>query len=78
MTHTSDHAIPLALAIEGTKYHKLTHGQSGHSHGPPGPWRITRSAIVAFEAAASEHVTANIRLFVGQFCTPPTPSETVV
>ena len=39
---------------------------------------ITRCAIVAFEAAATEHDKNNIRQFVEEFCTPPTPSEAVV
>ena len=78
MTHTSDHAIPLAVQAEGTSYHKLTHGQSGHKHGPPGPWLITRCAIVALEAAATETDKANIRAFVEQFCPPPAPIEAVI
>ena len=78
MTHTSDHAIPLAVQTEGTSYHKLTHGQSGHKHGPPGPWLIPRCAIAAHEAAATKIDNAKIRAFVEQFCTPPSPSEAVI
>ena len=70
MTHPPDHAIPLALVIDGTKYHKLAFGQSGHPHGPPDPWLTTRCAIVALEAAATEHDKANVGTFVEQFCTP--------
>ena len=71
MAHTSGRQIPLALAIEGTQYHKLTFDQSGHTNGPPGPWSITRCAIVAHSVAATEQGKVNIQNFVEQFCTPP-------
>ena len=54
MTHTSEHSIALAVQAEGTNYHKFTFGQSGHKHGAPGPWLITRCAITAYEAASTE------------------------
>ena len=71
MTHISEHPIVLAVQAEGANYHKLTFGQSGHKHGGPGPWLITRCAITAYEAAATEADKLNIKNFVEQFCTPP-------
>ena len=78
MTHTSDHPIPLAVHAEGTKYHKLTHGHSGHKQGPPGPWLITRCAIAAYEAASTETDKTNIKAFVEQFCTPPPIPQNII
>ena len=55
MTHTSDHATTMTLAIECTKYHKLTFGRSGHTSDLPGPLLITRYAIFAHSVAAAEY-----------------------
>ena len=64
MTHTTEHPIALTAQAEGTNYHKLTFGQSGHKHGGPGPWLITRCAITAYDAAATEDDKLNIKTFV--------------
>ena len=78
MTHTSDRPIPLAVQTEGTNYHKLTFGQSGHKHGPPGPWHITRCAIAAYEAASTENDKLHIKDFVEQFSTPPPIPQNII
>ena len=70
MTHTTDHTIPTQIRETGTCYDNLTIGQSGHKHGPPGPWIITQAAVVAYNSATNETDKLHFRAFVEQFCTP--------
>ena len=78
MAHTSYHPIPVAVQTYGTNYHKLTVGQGGHKHGPPGPWLITRCAIAAYDAASTDNDKTNIKAFVEQFCTPPPIPQNII
>ena len=69
-TIQTNHAIVTAIKKEGTRYHGMTSGQSGHARGPPGPFLIVRAAAAAFTAATTPGTKEIFKQFVENFCTP--------
>jgi hypothetical protein len=47
--------IPTDILAEGTTYHKLTSGNTGHGHGPPGPWMCARAGATLYAQLAEDH-----------------------
>ena len=66
----TNHAIVTAIKEESTRYHGMTSGQSGHAHGPSGPFLIVRAAAAAFTAATTPETKDIFKQFVENFCTP--------